>query len=561
MSAQENPFGELIREYVAECLPLAEAVLERCLRLERFWDHGEPGDELLLPLKGELHTLKGNSAMMGLTAIQGLAHGLEDLCGKLTLLPPLRASAGSLLVRGAGLLVDLIQEAETAPATGSEADSYLAEARQFLESAETVTERRTGDRRSTDRRTTRDVGEIGQDGAITTLRVDSARLDSLLEAFGEVMIAQAGMRESMRALAPLSRSVGEIANLELSAVALEKTLKRLEGALMQTRLVPIASVFGRFNRRVRDLAQDREKKVRLEVAGGETRLDKTVIDRLSEPLVHLVTNAVIHGIEPAAERAQSGKPLEARITLAARQQSDRVILTVEDDGRGLDPDRILMKARALGVAPTSESPTLEEIYALAFLPGLSTEDQVSSLSGRGVGLDVVARSIRALGGTVQVTSEPGRGTTFVLRLPLTVAVLPSLLVSVGQERYALPLSDVAETVRMAPDMIHEVASRGMVLWRGAVIPVSDAGQVLGLGGQLRGRRYCVVLRSAARHRGLLVDRLLGHEEVVVKALDPVLGRPPGVSAATILGDGKVACILDTVRLADLHGAELSASRH
>ncbi len=561
MNAPENPFGDLIREYVAECLPLAEDVLERCLRLERLWEYGEAGDELLVPLKGELHTLKGNSAMMGLTVIQGLAHGLEDLCGRLTLAPQLRSHAGSLMVRGSGLLVDLISAAETAPPTGSEADSYLAEARQFLESAATVTERRTGDRRTTERRTPRELGEVGTDGAITTLRVDSARLDSLLEAFGEVMIAQAGMRETMRTLAPWRRSVGEVANLELSALALEKTLKRLEGALMQTRLVPIASVFGRFNRLVRDLAQDREKKIHLEVAGGETRLDKTVIDRLSEPLVHLVTNAVIHGIEPAAERVGLGKPEEARITLAARQQSDRVLLTVEDDGRGLDPERILLKARALGFAPTSESPTLEEIYALAFLPGLSTEDKVSNLSGRGVGLDVVARSIRALGGTVQVTSEPGRGTTFVLRLPLTVAVLPSLLVSVERERYALPLSDVAETVRMAPAMIHEVANRGMVLWRGAVIPVSDAGQVLGLGGEARARRYCVVLRSAARHRGLLVDRLLGHEEVVVKALDPVLGRPAGVSAATILGDGKVACILDTVRLADLQGAELSASRH
>jgi two-component system chemotaxis sensor kinase CheA len=554
MADQEQPFGELIGEFIAECLPLAEEVLDRCLRLERLWEDGDPGDDILAPVKGLLHTIKGNSAMMGLDASQHLAHTLEDLCGRLSEAPQLRGEAAGLLVRGSGLLVDGIREAASPSAPGRGPEAYLAEARSLLESATAVPERRMNDRR-----VARGPGEVGADGAIATIRVDSSRLDYLLETFGEAMIAQAGVREALRSLAARRRTVGEVATLELATLALEKTLKRLESALMQTRLVPIAAVFGRFNRLVRDLSRDGEKRVCLEVAGGETRLDKTVIDRLGEPLVHLVTNAVIHGIEPTAERARRGKPEEARITLAARQQSDRVILTVSDDGRGLDPDRILVKARALGLAPLGETPSLEEVYALAFLPGLSTEDEVSSLAGRGVGLDVVARSIRALGGTVQVTSQPGRGTTFVLRLPLTVAVLPSLLVSVERERYALPLSDIAETVRMAPAMIHEVARRGMVLWRGAVIPVSDAGQVLGLGGEARDRRYCVVLRSAARHRGLLVDRLLGHEEVVVKALDPVLGRPAGVSAATILGDGKVACILDTVRLADLNGAELGVA--
>jgi two-component system chemotaxis sensor kinase CheA len=318
---------------------------------------------------------------------------------------------------------------------------------------------------------------------------------------------------------------------------------------METRLLPISTVFSRFTRLVRDLAHSEGKHVRLEVAGGETRLDKTVIDRLGEPLVHLITNAVIHGIERPEERVGRGKPAEAVITLRAVQRSDRVILTVTDDGRGLDPEGILRKARALGQAPTVEAPSLAEIYALAFLPGLSTADRVSQLSGRGVGLDVVASSIRALSGNVSVGSEPGRGTTFSLRLPLTVAVLRSLLVEVSDERYALPLADVAETVRVRPETLHQVARQGMMTWRGEVIPVLDGGQLLG-GGRMESRPYCVVLRSAARHRGIMVDALLGHHEVVVKALDPALGRPPSVAAATILGDGRVACILDTGRLAD-----------
>jgi two-component system chemotaxis sensor kinase CheA len=246
-------------------------------------------------------------------------------------------------------------------------------------------------------------------------------------------------------------------------------------------------------------------------------VDKTVIDRLSEPLVHLVTNAVIHGIERPEQREAKGKPAEAVITLRAVQRSDRVILTVTDDGSGLDPEGILRKARALGQAPAGDNPSLAEIYALAFLPGLSTADQVSQLSGRGVGLDVVASSIRALSGNVTVGSEPGRGTTFSLRLPLTVAVLRSLLVEVSRERYALPLADVAETLRVRPETLHQVARQGMMTWRGEVIPVLDGGRVLG--GGTAESRPTVVLRSAARHRGCW-STPLGHHEVVVKAPDP-----------------------------------------
>lgn len=554
MTAQEHPFAALLAEYVSECLPLAEDVAERAVALERAWDEGTEADEVARPLKGTLHTIKGNSAMMGLPALQKLAHRLEDLWGVLLSDADSRDAGAALLVRGTGLLADLVRATASTPPTEEAAASFLEEVEAFLASDRGAREpareeRRSPDRRTTQRRATRAAGELGSDGAISTIRVDSRRLDALLETFGEAMIAQAGMRNAMRHLTRRLSSAEEMAQLERAMLGLDRTLKRLEGALMETRMLPISTVFSRFTRLVRDLAHSEGKRVRLEVAGGETRVDKTVIDRLSEPLVHLVTNAVIHGIERPEQREAKGKPAEAVITLRAVQRSDRVILTVTDDGRGLDPEGILRKARALGQAPAADNPSLAEIYALAFLPGLSTADQVSPLSGRGVGLDVVASSIRALSGNVTVGSEPGRGTTFSLRLPLTVAVLRSLLVEVGSERYALPLSDVAETVRVRPETLHQVARQGMMTWRGEVIPVLDGGRVLG-GNTAESRTYCVVLRSAARHRGLLVDALLGHHEVVVKALDPSLGRPPAVAAATILGDGRVACILDTGRLAD-----------
>jgi two-component system chemotaxis sensor kinase CheA len=226
-----------------------------------------------------------------------------------------------------------------------------------------------------------------------------------------------------------------------------------------------------------------------------------------------------------------------------------VIVTVHDDGRGLNPARILAKAQALGLnVGATES---EEIFALAFLPGLSTAERVSSLAGRGVGLDVVAGAVRALGGTVSLTSESGRGTTFTLVLPLTVLVLRALIVDVAGERYAIALHDVAETVRLGPDALHAIDGRGMMLWRNQLIPVSDAGELLGHGsGRRSARPYCVVVQSSAKRHGVLVDRLLGRHDVVAKGLDSSLGRPPLVSGATILGDGRVACILDTVGLVE-----------
>lgn len=554
MTDAENPFAALMAEYVSECLPLAEEVVERALTLERQWNAGEEAEAVRAPLKGALHTLKGNSAMMGLDPLKRLAHVLEDLVELLGDDADGRAAGGPLLARGAGLLADLVGSAAGGPIPDGAAAEFEEEALAFLAADRGARDparawRRESDRRQTERRAPRPTTEVTSEGTITTIRVDSTRLDALLETFGEAMIAQAGLRDAVRTLTARRRSSTEAMGLEQSLLSLERTMKRLEGALMETRLLPLSTLFGRFTRQVRDLAHNESKQVRLDVAGGETRLDKTIIDRLGEPLVHLLTNAIIHGIEPAAEREAAGKPPQAVISIRAVQRSDRVLLSVSDDGRGLDPERILLKARSLGLAPVVDHPSRAEILALAFLPGLSTSETVSTLAGRGVGLDVVASSIRTLGGHVSVASEPGRGTTFTLRLPLTVAVLRAMLVDIDGERYALPLADVAETVRVSGQTIHQVGRQGLLTWRGEVIPVMDGGSALG-GRPAATRRYCVILRSSARHRGLLVDNLLGHHEVVVKALDPALGRPPAVAAATILGDGRVACILDTGRLGE-----------
>jgi two-component system chemotaxis sensor kinase CheA len=316
---------------------------------------------------------------------------------------------------------------------------------------------------------------------------------------------------------------------------------------METRLLPIATVFGRFPRMVRDTAAAEGKRVRLVQAGGETPLDKAVLDRLSEPLVHLVTNAIVHGFEPADLRRRAGKPEEGTVRLEAAPHAGRVVIRVSDDGRGLNEQAIRKKAEALG--PEGRSDENIPLRNLIFLPGLSTAERVSTLAGRGVGLDVVAGAIHALGGTIDVETAVGQGTAFTLSLPVTLAIVRSLIVEIDQERYALPLAHVAETVRAEPEAIREINHRGVAQWRGDLIHVADGGAVLGTGiSRAAPRRFYVVMAAGGKRRGLLVDRLVGHQDVVVKGLDPELGRPDVVSGTTILGDGRVACILDTVRI-------------
>ena len=543
MTEVENPFGELMHDYVVECLPLAEQVADAFVELERQWSAGEPGDDILASVKGRLHTVKGNSAMMGLRPMQDLAHALEDACALLSAAPARRGDeAAALLVAGAGLLVELVREAspETDPAAAA---AFVERVRGYLTAsgpdAASAPDRRRGERRV--------VATQSEAGSV--VRVDFRRLDTLLEVLGEGLIQHSTLLDLYRRLLRRVGPCAELGELDQAVVSLEKTLKRLESTLMETRLLPVSTVLGRFPRMVRDIARAEGKKVRVAISGGETSLDKAVLDRLGEPLLHLMSNAVAHGIERPDERLRAGKNAEGLLQLEAASVSGRIVIRVSDDGRGLDEAAIRAKAEALGLDGKTADPA--QLHSMIFVSGLSTADKVSTLSGRGVGLDVVAGAIHGLGGTIDVASQPGRGTVFTLSLPVTLAIVRSLIVEVDRERYAVPLTHVAETVRTAPETIREINRQGVTHWRGDLIHVADGGRVLGTGGTGGSpRRFYVVMTAGAKRRGLLVDRLVGHQDIVVKALDPSLGRPDVVSGTTILGDGRVACILDVVRILD-----------
>jgi two-component system chemotaxis sensor kinase CheA len=544
MTAGENPFGDLLQDYLVECLPLAEQVGDAFVELERRWQAGEAGDDLLTTVKGRLHTIKGNSAMMGIGPARDVAHALEDACGFLGRAPDARTpDAAALLVAGGGLLVELVggasPELDPAPAA-----AFVERVRGYLGSAPGAAEA-SSDRRHAERRGPRSDDET----AGNTVRIDFRRLDAMLEVLGEGLIQHSSLVELYRRLSRKVGACAELEELDQTVLSLQKTLTRLESTLMETRLLPVSTVLRRFPRLVRDVAHAEGKKVRLEVSGGETSLDKAVLDRLSEPLLHLVSNAVAHGLERPEERTRAGKPAEGQIRLRAASVSGRVTMHVSDDGRGLDEDAIRAKAEVLGLDVRNADRA--QLHNLVFVSGLSTADRVTTLAGRGLGLDVAANVIHALGGTIEVESRKGQGTAFTLSLPVTLAIVRSLIVEVDRERYAVPLSHVAETVRAEPEAIRQINNQGVTQWRGDLIHVADAGAVLGTPESSRGRRpFYVVMTAGAKRRGLLVDRLIGHQDIVVKGLDPALGRPSVVSGTTILGDGRVACILDVVRILD-----------
>jgi two-component system chemotaxis sensor kinase CheA len=441
--------------------------------------------------------------------------------------------------------VDLVGNASPETDGGPAAD-FVERVRSFLgvapEAAAPERDRRQGDRRSRPR-----SGDA--DAASNVVRIDFRRLDAMLEVLGEGLIQHSALVDVYRRLLRRVGASEELGELDLTVLSLQKTLTRLESTLMETRLLPVSTVFGRFPRMVRDVAHAEGKKVRLEVTGGDTSLDKAVLDRLSEPLLHLLSNSVAHGLELPEDRVKAGKPAEGLLRLQAAAVSGRVAIRVSDDGRGLDEAAIRAKAEALGV--DTRTADTAQLHDLVFVAGLSTADRVTTLSGRGMGLDVVANVIHALGGTIEVESRPGKGTGFTLSLPVTLAIVRSLIVEVDRERYAVPLSHVAETVRAEPEAIRQINNQGVTQWRGDIIHVADAGAVLGTQEPSQApRAFYVVMTAGAKRRGLLVDRLIGHQDIVVKGLDPALGRPAVVSGTTILGDGRVACILDVVRILD-----------
>lgn len=405
-----------------------------------------------------------------------------------------------------------------------------------------LVERRVGERR-------RSAGPADADGQ--SIRVGIEKVDRLVDLVGELVISQSMVAQLLQDFDP-----GELDRLREAVALMDRHARDLQERVMAVRMLPIRTVFGRFARVVRDLAQSMGKRVVLETHGEDTELDKTVIERIGDPLTHLVRNAVDHGLEPPEERRQRGKPETGRLVLSAYQQGGSIYIEIQDDGRGLDRGRILARALELGLVGPGEVPGDEQVHALIFRPGFSTASRVTEVSGRGVGMDVVRRNVESLGGSIAIQSAAGAGTTFRITLPLTLAILEGQLLRVGSEIFVLPLVTILESVRPTREALGSVLGRGEVLrLRREVLPLLRLHRLFAIGGATEDptRALIVVVESDGRRAALLVDELLGHQQVVIKSLEPHLPRVDGVGGATILGDGRVALILDVIGLIALAG--------
>ena len=539
---------ELAGMFVADALDHLGTIEQTILKLE-----ASPRDLTLVnDIFRPFHTVKGNAGVLGLTSIGEIAHKLE------TLLDLARSGARrmgaieiELVLKAVDLLTLLVRELP-ARAAGQPSTDVSARARELLSAVEVLIVGGTPpDRESplgavsaappppeADADPPRASWTDGQ----STVKVDTRKLDALVDMVGELVIAQAILAEDPALL----RSTDERLNRRLAQV------KRITGDIqrdaMSMRMVPIRQTFQKMTRLIRDLAKKFDKPTHVVVVGEDTELDRKVVEHLTDPLMHMIRNTIDHGIEPQAARVAAGKPPVAEIRLNAFHRAGSIVVEIADDGTGLNTERIRARAVSLGLVADGAPLTVAEVHQLIFRPGFSTADRVTELSGRGVGMDVVRRNIEALRGRIDIQTEAGRGTTFSLQLPLTLAIVDGLLLEVGADRFVIPAPAVQESLRPRPEQVHSLQGRPcMVQVRDRLIPLLHLGDAFGIAGarQRIPDSTVVIAEDNGRVIALVVDELLGKQEVVIKSLGDMFRGVRGIAGGAILGDGRIGLILDT----------------
>jgi two-component system, chemotaxis family, sensor kinase CheA len=492
------------------------------------------------------HTIKGNAASLGFPALARFAHGVEDVLDQLrTGATALTTPLATLLLRTvdvfrylidgavAGTSEDLLQEHhELLDDLKIEAGGHDTAPVPAAGAHQDHTERRSGeDRRAEGDRRHRKV---------QTLRVEIDKLDRMLNLTGEIAVA----RERLTGLLDSSEGSQLIDEILEAHRAADRLFMDLQEEVMKVRMVPLGPTFRQFVRTVRDVATAQGKHAYVEVSGEDVGVDMNVIEHLRDPLTHIVRNAVDHGIETPDERRQAGKDPRGRIQLQAWHEGGSIVIQVQDDGSGLDRGKIIERARSMGYASDLDKLSDSEVYRLILDAGFSTASTVTEYSGRGVGMDVVRRNVEQLRGSIAIDSRVGAGTTFTLRLPLTLAIIRGFAVGVEGETYVMPLDAVIECIEFPRVDISDAGNRGFINLRGQALPYLRLRECFRLGGERPERENVLVLRVQEQRVGLVVDRLFGESQTVIKPLGRVLGELPGVSGSAILGNGRVALILD-----------------
>ena len=552
---------ELIRDYLEVSLEFLDDYEGLLLQLEQMVGQ-EPDPELINEVLGLLHTFKGNSGMMGYSSLQKYTHRLEDLfkalqSGSIAL----DEASVEVFMQSANLLRNTISKISPESSADPNLKKDITNLEHFIAENSKSAPSFIGVPTAGTENATNPIAQ-----KTNILKVDFERLDHLMNLMGELVISRTRLGQIDT---QFKESFGEKGlGLELSSTSeqIGKVTTELHEAIMKVRMLPLKQVFMRFPRFVRDLAREKGKEIEIKFEGEETELDKTVIDEIGEPLMHLIRNSIDHGIENPGEREALGKPRQGKIVIRAYQESNFIIIAVEDDGRGIDEERLRKRAERADLLPKDEIGR-RELMDLIFLPGLSTAETVTEVSGRGLGMDVVKKSLAKISGSIELESERNVGTRFTIKLPLTLAIISALMVEASDEQYAIPLASVVESIRVANEEIHLINNREVTKVRDHILPLLRLTDLFGLTHSPNGGSvYTVIVQGTGGQMGIIVDSLMGQHEIVIKALDDYIGDSTGIAGATILGDGKVVLIVDVPALMEMvkshgNGGENKEAQH
>ncbi len=595
---------EIIDDFLLEADELVEGLDNAFVKLE-----GSPGDlDLLNEIFRAVHTIKGTSSFLGFEQVTTLSHKMEDILNKLRKTElSVTAEIMDVLLQGLDLLKALLEKVrqqsdETIPIddilarlaaaeSGAESDEPAPEPEQQVDESaiagdlppdeparsvnsapETATDpgpakdhapapdsagqaSSSAPDKQASANTQQPTGGKGpaRKSGEQTIRVGVDRLDSLMNMMGELVLGRNALVQSLGNLNQQNEGDYTLEGLNSATKSINFITTELQMAVMSMRMLPVGKVFSRFPRQVRDLARETGKKIDLHISGESTELDKSVIEEIGDPLMHIVRNSCDHGLELPEERVASGKPEVGNVWLQAAQEGSNIVITIRDDGRGFDVDAIRDKAVEKGLASRGEVDRMPDadIFRFIFQAGFSTAKKVTDISGRGVGMDVVRTNIEKLNGIIELDSTKGQGSTVSIKLPLTLAIVQGLLVESDDEVFILPLASVQETVKIEQARMYHVNQRPVFRLRNEIIPIVNLGHVLGRspqGFQIDRKPYIVVVGLAEKKLGLAIDHFLGQEEVVIKALGDYLGSTEGIAGATILGDGRIRLIVDMIGL-------------
>ncbi len=541
---------EIIKEFIVEAKELIDGVEQNLITLEKNPD----GMDVLNDIFRSVHTIKGAAGFLAFEEVIEVTHSAEDLLNELRKgRLPVTADIMDLLLEVVDAIKELIGDIEKGEREKKHNISPLIERLRVALESKPVED--TDDKKSPPKAKVKAPPQEAREdkGGRETehyIRVDIGRIDSVMDLAGELVLIRNRLTNLASRLHEQYGDIGVVGDVDSAISELNVITTDLQLAVMKMRMQPIEKVLSKFPRMVRDIARQRGKEVELIIRGEDTELDKTVIEEIGDPLVHIIRNAIDHGIEPSDERDEQGKPRKGTITITACQEGRDILISIEDDGRGINTERIREKAIKLGLVSQKDVEKMREreLMELIFSPGFSTAERTDDISGRGVGMDVVKTNVSRINGSIFIDSLPGKGTKITIRVPLTLAIIHTLTVEAGGELYAIPLTIVIENKRIEEEEIKTVNGNEVINLRDEIIRVLRLDNLIGKGSENRCSKYIVVVGAGEKRLGLLVDRLHGQEEIVMKSMGDYMKGIQGVAGACITGSGRVVLVLDVGKL-------------